>query len=121
MNLLKYLSHYNFKANVHQSCFIAKSIADENTLMSKLGVSYQNMNLFYTTVLFWSSSTGLLSLLYSLTYFKFNCLYPTFSATQGHRSSHKKIWLSDRSHAGTRCLWTHLYNKGLVWDWHPLH
>jgi hypothetical protein len=91
MNLLKYLSHYNFKANVYQICFITKSIADENTLMSKLEVSYQNINLFYITVLFWSSSTGLLLLLYSLTYFKFNCLYPTFPATQGHRSSHKKI------------------------------
>jgi len=44
--------------NIHQSCFIAKSIVDENTLMSKLGVSYKNLTLFYTAVLLWSSSTG---------------------------------------------------------------
>jgi hypothetical protein len=97
MNLLKYLIHYNFKANVHQSCFIAKSIADENTPMSKLGVSYQNMNLFYTIILLWSSSTSLLLLLYSLTYFKFNCLYHIFSATHYIILQCVKIILIQRS------------------------
>jgi len=86
--------YYNFNANVHQRRLIAVFIADENTLMSKLGVSYKNINLFYTIVLLWSSSTGLLLLLlllllYSLICFKFNCLGLTFSATHGHRSPHK--------------------------------
>jgi hypothetical protein len=73
--------HYNFNANVHQSFFSSKFIADENTLTSKLGVSYKNMNLSYATVLLWSSRTVYYYyyyLFYPLLYFKFNCLYSTF-------------------------------------------
>jgi hypothetical protein len=58
LNLYKYFMLYNFNADVRQSLFRAKFITEEKALMLNLGVSYKNMNLFYTTILLWSNCTG---------------------------------------------------------------
>jgi hypothetical protein len=116
--------HYNFNANVHQSCFREKFIADENILMSKLGVSFKNMNLFYRTVMLWSSSYIIIIIIIIIIFtniFKLNCLNPTLSATHGPRRHTKTRTECRKPCRDTIFVDPPVHNKGLVWDWHPLY